>query len=98
MNLYNPHPCKVVMRYQHQDARWIEMEIHRLLSKHSLGREWFAVSVAQAKDALKTARIANQERRDAQIRWEYESAARNAARRERVEQRKRGRIVDSSAP
>lgn len=47
--LGNPHPLKVVMRRNVEEAVWLERRIHRLLASHAVGREWFRVDVAQAK-------------------------------------------------
>jgi hypothetical protein len=41
LQLYNPYPCKVVMRRQHRFAYRIEKRIHELLADVSIGREWF---------------------------------------------------------
>jgi hypothetical protein len=76
MNLYNPHPCKVVLRRQCDEPYFVEKRIHELLKLHSIGREWFAATALQVREAAKIAFKDLVAKRYAQIKWEKESAER----------------------
>lgn len=49
MNLYNPHPCKVVLRRLCTDTFWVEKRMHAVLAPYALGREWFMIDAALAR-------------------------------------------------
>lgn len=72
MNLYNPHPCKVVMRRHVEDYGWIEKRMHRVLAPYSVGREWFLCDAALVRAAMD---VVMQEARDMRrVRRENEDA------------------------
>jgi hypothetical protein len=76
MNLYNPHPCKVVLRRQIDEPYFIEKRMHELLKAHSIGREWFTINAEQAREAYRSALKDLITRRHAQAQWERDSADR----------------------
>ena len=82
MNLYNPHPCKVVVRRRCEHPRAVEKRIHELLAKHAIGREWFVATPQQVREA---ASIAQKEERNRLI---------ELARREKEED-ERGNVSES---
>jgi hypothetical protein len=53
MNLYNPHPRKVIARRRvHELAGRVELRMHKVLAPYAIGREWFAVDAALVRAAL----------------------------------------------
>lgn len=85
MNLYNPHPCKVILRREcYGNAYRIEKEMHRILAAHSIGREWFTVSQEQAREAFKVAQRTVAKHQLEQVEWEKFSAERAAKRPNRL--------------
>lgn len=84
----NPHPMRLVIRRQIPEAFWLERRLHAILASHSIGREWFMISVAQGRDAMKLAMQDLALRRKEQIAWELHSRdriERTNARRPHVE-------------
>lgn len=52
MNLYNPHPCKVVVKRRLWNAYAVEKRMHKALAPHAIGREWFVVDAALIRATL----------------------------------------------
>lgn len=93
MNLYNPHPCKVVIRRQlFDDAYHVEKRMHETLQPYAIGREWFAVDVALIKAALT---IIIKQVRDEDTAWRIECARRATEKEQK--QATRGLGVDLEA-
>ncbi len=81
MNLYNPHPCKVVVkRHVYDGARAIELRVHKILAPYALGREWFAVDAPLVRAAIT---IATREHKEAQEAWYAECLRRKNAKGDR---------------
>lgn len=80
MNLYNPHPCKVVIRRQLEEAGKVERRMHAVLAPYAVGREWFMVDAKLAKAALK---LVVDEVREERIAWQIECARREEEKRRR---------------
>lgn len=72
MNLYNPHPCKIVVRRRVTEARWVEMRMHEALKPYALGREWFAADVTLVRSALTVILRQLAKKRNDQILWQAE--------------------------
>lgn len=83
MNLYNPHPCKVVARRFHTEAYQVERAAHAIMAPYAIGREWFMADATIVRLALTVA--VKRVEADRRAWWE-ECAAR--------EQKKTGRVVD----
>lgn len=49
MNLFNPHPCKVVLKRLCTDTVWVEKRMHAILAPYAIGREWFMIDVPLAR-------------------------------------------------
>src|SRR6478609_9752339 len=49
----NPHPIKAVLRRQHKEAYRLERYVHAHLKDKAVGREWFRITVAEARAAVK---------------------------------------------
>lgn len=78
----NPFPLKIVLNCRCVDgAYYLERRIHEILAEHAIGREWFAITPQQLRDAVERAKIDLEGKRVAQAGWEFASA-------ERAEQRK----------
>lgn len=52
MNLYNPHPCKVVAKRRIECAYHAERRVHQILKPYAIGREWFAVDAPLVRAAM----------------------------------------------
>jgi len=52
MNLYNPHPCKIIARRQSVYAYYIEKRLHQTLSPYAIGREWFLIDPPLVRAAM----------------------------------------------
>lgn len=81
MNLYNPHPCKVVMRRQlHGEAFWVERRMHKALQPYAIGREWFTADAVLVKAVLTVILRDLAKERAEQILWEIQSGKRAEVR------------------
>lgn len=93
MNLYNPHPCKVIMRRRlHGDAYTVERRLHQVLAPYAIGREWFAADPALVKAA---ATLVARQVREERIAWQIECARK--PRRKSSMLARFGGIVDCDA-
>jgi uncharacterized membrane protein len=54
---HNPHGCELVFKRSTVAPYVCEDKIHELLSEHSVGREWFRVTLEQVRGAAKVAII-----------------------------------------
>src|ERR1043166_3258559 len=72
MNLYNPHPCKVVLRRQFQEARWVEMRMHEALAPYAVGREWFMVDATLVRAVATVVAKQLREKQIDQQNWEIQ--------------------------
>jgi Meiotically Up-regulated Gene 113 (MUG113) protein len=52
MNLYNPHPCKVVAKRNLPNAYQVEKRMHQVLAPYAIGREWFLIDVSLVRAAM----------------------------------------------
>lgn len=96
MNLYNPHPCKVVMRRNlYGDAYWVERRMHEALKPYAIGREWFTADVALVKAVL-TVVLRNRAREQADYQIWLAQAQQRAAERD-AKRAARVLMVDSGA-
>ena len=55
--LYNPHPLRVVLKQFCDNAYFVERRMHKILKDSARGREWFAITKAQARAAYRQAII-----------------------------------------
>jgi len=55
MQIGNPIRLRIVMRHHVSETRWIERRMHKILREHSVGGEWFRISVEHARSAFKVA-------------------------------------------
>lgn len=70
LQLGNPHRMSICMRQMCEEARWLEIRMHQLLSEHAHRREWFVADVKLVKAALREALDDLAEKRLKQIAWE----------------------------
>lgn len=92
MNLYNPHPCKVVIRRQLFDYAYaVEKRMHRVLTPYSIGREWFMVDAKLIRAALS---IVIREVEADRFAWKMECIRKEQER----EARKSARVLDVVLP
>lgn len=80
MNLYNPHPCKVVARRVTEYAYLVEKRVHKILEPYAIGREWFMVDAKLVRAALT---IAIRDVCQEQTAYQIEMAARAEQKRNR---------------
>lgn len=96
MNLYNPHPCRVIARRQTPFAYAAEKRAHKALTPYAIGREWFTAD-AELVRAVFTL-VINQVKSE-HARWivecEMSKARRDTAKDERAAS---GRHVEKGIP
>lgn len=90
MNLYNPHPCKVVAKRHIECAYHAERRVHQILKPYAIGREWFLVDASLVRAAMT---IAIRDVRAEQRAWEEECERR--AELKHSKQVQKGLGVDS---
>jgi hypothetical protein len=78
--LYNPYPCKIILRRTVTEYFWLEKRMHELLDGCAIGREWFECSAQKVKDAYEVAYADLVARRHNQTVWEAQCVKRAAQR------------------
>lgn len=59
MRLDNPHGCELLFYRRTYAPYTFEKRMHELLAAKAVGREWFRASLADVREASKTARLAS---------------------------------------
>lgn len=80
LQLGNPYPMKVVIREKSIYAYVLEKMVHTRLAEKSIGREWFAVTIPEARQAVREAKGDLKERLDQQKEWEDQAILKLATR------------------
>lgn len=85
LQLGNPYPLKVVIREKNTYAYVLEKLVHQILSGKSIGREWFEVSIPEARAAVRAAKADLKERETQQREWEAQALLKHKNRGMHVE-------------
>lgn len=96
LQLGNPHPVRFVTRRFVLSPAWLERRLHVLLEEHAVGREWFRISIEQARAAMKqgmrdmhASQTEERTRRNELLRKEAEREAKREFVREQKEEARR---------